>query len=154
MLFAWIYTLCKVFFPLLFIQCFEPIGIMQITLKYQVGDIWCWKINCAEMFWLNQKYQCFIIFHSFVFILANHFLKVKAVTNSDLLVKKKGKILGIFFHTCSVFWYVYVLYITDRSQNEVFSLQKVTEEKLWTVYKRRDAGLNISDVTFQSFFLH
>lgn len=149
MLFAWIYTLCKVSFPLLFIQCFEPIGIMQITWKYQVGDIWCWKINCAEMFWLNQKYQCFIPCKKFVFILANHFLEVKVVTNSDLLVKKKMKNSWDFFHTCSVFWYVYVLYITDRSQNKFFfSFKKWLKKNFGTVYKRRDAGLNISDVTF------
>lgn len=93
-LFAWIYTLFNVS---------SIIGIMQITWKYQVGDIWCWKINCAEMFWLNQKYQCFIPCKKFVFILANHFLEVKAVTNSDLLVKKKNeKFLGFFPYMFSI----------------------------------------------------
>lgn len=83
--------------------------------------------NCAKMFFLNQKYQCFIPCKKFVFILANHFLK-----SGDILVKKNPeKILGFYFILLfSISISVYVLFFTERSQNGFF-FQKATEEKLW-----------------------
>lgn len=90
LLFAWIDTFCKVSFPLLFIQCFEPIRI-SLCKDHESTLVMMLK-NCAKMFFLNQKYQCFIPCKKFVFILANHFLK-----SGDILVKKNPKkILGFY----------------------------------------------------------